>query len=88
MKTDLYERQLKLGMLSPYTEPFNLAMEKYSREEDITERTNDIKDKTELTENLNNTETKDINIKQPINRESEIKQVVEQITTQIKNEWK
>ena len=60
-------------MLSPYAEPFNLVTEKYSREEDITERTNDIKDKTESTENLNHTETKDINIKQSINRESKIK---------------
>ena len=75
-------------MLSPYTELFNPATEKYSHKEDTTERTNDIKDKIESTENLNYTETKDINIKQPINRESEIKQVVEQVTTQIKNEWK
>ena len=88
IKTDLYKRQLKLGILSPYAEPFNLATEKYSREEDTTERLNDIEDKTELTKNLNNTETKDTNIKQLINREPEIKQVVEQITTQIKNEWK
>ena len=75
-------------MLSPHAEPFNSLIEKYSREEDTIERINDIKDKTESTKNLNHTETKDINIKQPINCKSEIKQVVDQITIQIKDEWK
>ena len=73
IKTDLYKRQLKLGMLSLYAEPFNLAMEKYSREEDTTDRMNNSEHKTESTKNLNNTETKDTNIKQLINREPEIK---------------
>ena len=77
IKIDLYKRQLKLGMLNPHTEPFSSATEKQSCKEDIIERKNDIKDKTESTKNLNYTERKDINIKQSINRESEIKQVVE-----------
>ena len=75
-------------MLSLHKEPFNPATEKYLREDDTTERTNDIKDKIESTENLNHTESKDINIKQSINCKSEIKQVIEQITTQIKDKWK
>ena len=38
VKTDLYERQLKMGMLSLYAEPFYITTENLSREMDTTEK--------------------------------------------------
>ena len=38
---DLYEKQLRLGMLSPYAEPYNLETERLVREKDTTEKVND-----------------------------------------------
>ena len=47
VKTDIYERQLKLGMLSPYVESFYPLTEKVSREVDTMEKTNKETEKKE-----------------------------------------
>ena len=47
VKTDLYEWQLRLGMLSPYAEPFYSVTEKNSCEVDTKEKTNGTKNKKE-----------------------------------------
>ena len=45
VKTDLYERQLKMRMLSLYAEPFYTIIEKLSHEIDTTEKLNEEIDK-------------------------------------------
>jgi len=47
IKTDLYERQLKMGMLSPYAEPFYITTENLSRKIDTIEKINKETEKTE-----------------------------------------
>ena len=47
VKTDLYEWQLRLGMLSPYAEPYYPVTERYSHEADTIEKINNTKDKKE-----------------------------------------
>ena len=63
VKTDLYKRQLRLGMLSPYAEPFYPVTEKNSREVDTKEKTNGTKNKKELKKQSEVTEIKDIEIR-------------------------
>ena len=41
VKTDLYEKQLRLGMLSPYAEPYHPETERLVCEKDTTEKVND-----------------------------------------------
>ena len=54
VKTDLYERQLKMGMLSPYAEPFYITTENLSRKIDTIEKINKETEKTESKKQDNN----------------------------------
>ena len=81
VKTDLYEWQLRLGMLSPYAEPYYPITERYSHEADTIEKTNDTKDKKESKRHSEFEETKDIEIKPDEKIKPDLKQVVENITT-------
>jgi len=52
VKTDLYERQKRLGMLSPHAEPFILETEKLARETEqqfTTDNNNDVSHEKENT---------------------------------------
>ena len=46
VKTNLYEKQLRLGMLSPYAEPYNPETERLVYEKDTTEKVNKTKNET------------------------------------------
>ena len=56
----MYEKQLRLGILSPYTEPFNLKTERLVREKDKPEKVNNKQNETVLEINQKKKESKDI----------------------------
>jgi len=81
VKTDLYERQLRLGMLSQYAEPYYPVTERYLHEADTIEKTNDTKDNKESKRQSEFAETKDNETKPDKKIKPELKQVVENIIT-------
>ena len=60
VKTDVYEKQLRLGMLSPYAEPFNLETERLVHEKDKPEKVNNKQNEMVLEINQKKKESKDI----------------------------
>ena len=80
VKTDLYERQLKLGMLSPYAESFYPLTEKVLCEVDTTEKTNEEIDKKESGKQIETIKQKDTPKKQDINSTPEKPQEKKNIT--------
>ena len=63
IKTDLYERQLKLGMLSPYADPFYPPTNNILREKDRTENPKEETEKIKLEEKEGDATIKDTNRK-------------------------
>ena len=59
-KTNLYKRQLKLGMLSPYAEPYYLETEKISRKVGIPVTTENVGYKPMDKKETENNERKDM----------------------------
>ena len=57
---DLYEKQLRLGMLSSYAEPYNPKTERLVRKKDTMEKVNDKQNKTVSETNQKKQESKDI----------------------------
>ena len=75
-------------MLSPYTEPFYLVMEENSHDRDTKEKTNSTKNKKEPKKQLEVTEPKDIETRLEEKIKPELKQIVENIKKQSKEEQK
>ena len=59
VKTDLYERQLKIGMLSPYADPFYPKTDNLSREKDEAGKLNEATEKKEVAEKAGDNKSKD-----------------------------
>ena len=86
VKIDLYERQLKLGILSPYADPYYLPTDNLLREKDWTENSKEEMEKIELEEKVGDTTIKDTNRKD-IQHTPILVQHKQSIQKQTKEKW-
>ena len=86
-KTTLYERQLKLGMLSPYAEPYKLETEKISRETEIPVKKENVGHKLTEKKQTKNDVKNDMEQKPTKEKTNVEYQTIETISTPETTEW-
>ena len=64
IKTDLYERQLKLGILSPYADPYDLPTDNVLHEKDQMENSKEETEKIKVQKKVKDATIKDTNRKE------------------------